>query len=104
MNRTQLIEAIADQSGVAKKDVEKVIVTAFEHVIPDTVLGGDDVTLSNFGTFRAIDIPEHEARNPQTGGTVTIEAYRSFRFRTSPQLKAYARGERDSLKKPGSNR
>ncbi|MFH1667823.1 MAG: HU family DNA-binding protein [Candidatus Komeilibacteria bacterium] len=52
MKKAQLIDKIANKSGLGKKDVERVL-DAFENVTIDTLLEKDEVTLTGFGTFSA---------------------------------------------------
>lgn len=50
MNRAKLIETIANQTGINKKEVEKVL-DSFEAVTMDELKNGNQVTLTGFGTF-----------------------------------------------------
>ena len=71
MNKTELIDSIADKTDQAKADVAKVLDALLE-TIEATVAGGDKVQLVGFGTFE----PQHRAartgRNPQTGEPLEI--------------------------------
>lgn len=51
MNKVELIEAVASKSEISKKDVEKVI-NAFTNVVADTLVDGDKVAITGFGTLR----------------------------------------------------
>jgi len=52
MNKAKLIETIASQTGIHKKDVEKVL-DSFEQTTMETLKNGGDVTLTGFGNFSA---------------------------------------------------
>ena len=71
MNKTELIDSIADKTDQAKADVTKVL-DALMETIEATVAGGDKVLLVGFGTFE----PQHRnarvGRNPQTGEPLEI--------------------------------
>ena len=71
MNKTELIDSIADKTDQAKADVAKVL-DALMETIETTVAGGDKVLLVGFGTFE----PQHRnarvGRNPQTGEPLEI--------------------------------
>ena len=71
MNKTELIDSIADKTGQTKADVAKVL-DALMETIEATVAGGDKVLLVGFGTFE----PQHRnarvGRNPQTGEPLEI--------------------------------
>ena len=67
MNKNDLIEKVAGETGLMKRDV-RAAVNATLGVISCTLEGGEKVTLVGFGTFRAVDRKARSGRNPQTGG------------------------------------
>lgn len=73
MNKSELIQALADKTGLTKVDTEKTLNALVETVI-DTVAEGQEVALIGFGTFKAAHRPAREGRNPATGATIQIEA------------------------------
>ena len=79
MNKTQLIEAVAKEADIKKKDAE-VAVNAVISSIENALISGDKVQLVGFGTFEVKERGERVGRNPQTGATITIPAskYPSF--------------------------
>jgi len=87
MNRKELIDAMAEKSGTSKKDAEKVL-SAFLETVTDELKGGGSVSLVGFGTFKAVDRPAREARNPQTGETIQIPARRVPTFKAGKGLKS----------------
>lgn len=71
MNRSQLIDAIQHQTGVARGDVAKVVSSLIDQV-EVAVHRGERVTLTGFGTFERRQRQSHNARNPRTGETVWV--------------------------------
>ena len=86
MNKTDLIAIAAEKTGMTKKDTERILNTAID-AITDSLVKGEKVQLSGFGTF---EIKEREARigrNPRTGEAVEIPATRVPDFKASKALK-----------------
>ena len=86
MNKTELIAAVAQNSGVNKKDAERVVNAAID-TITATLAAGEKVQLSGFGVF---EIKEREARvgrNPHTRQSIEIPATRVPTFKASKALK-----------------
>ena len=65
MNKTELIAAIADKAGIAKKDADKAL-TAFIETVTDELKAGGKVQLVGFGTFEVKERAERTGINPQT--------------------------------------
>jgi DNA-binding protein HU-beta len=73
MNKGELVDAIAEKSGVTKKEADTVLSTAIDTIV-GAVSKGDKVTLVGFGSFEKRKRKEREGRNPKTGETMTIAA------------------------------
>lgn len=86
MNKTELITAIADKSGIAKSDTEKAL-NAFVDIVTDALSDGDKVQLVGFGTFEIGKRAERTGRNPQTGEEITIPACKAPKFKAGKILK-----------------
>lgn len=86
MNKTELVSALAEKTGVAKKDVEAVVGNLSD-VVAGAVAKGDSVQLIGFGTFALSERAERKGRNPKTGEEITIPASRSVRFKAGKKLK-----------------
>ncbi|MDP9353542.1 MAG: HU family DNA-binding protein [Chloroflexota bacterium] len=80
--KTELIETVAQRTGLSKSDVGKVIEETFAE-IRRTVDGGETVALRGFGTFRISERAARKGRNPQTGEPIDIAASRSLAFKAS---------------------
>ena len=91
MNKNELIAAVAEATGVSKKDTDAVIKATFEK-ITETMVAGDKVQLIGFGTFEVKDVAAREGRNPQTGETIKIAASKKPAFSASKALKDSVNG------------
>ena len=86
MNKSELIQAIADEAELSKHDAAE-FVDAFISVVTQELKDGNDVTLVGFGVFHVSERAEHQGRNPKTGETLTIPATKKPRFRPGKPLK-----------------
>ena len=66
MNKTELIAAVAEKSGLTRKDSEKAVLAALE-TITETLKTGEKVQLVGFGAFETRARPAHKGHNPMTG-------------------------------------
>lgn len=69
MNRTELIAAMAEKSGLSKKDADAAL-KAFMETVTDQINAGEKVQLVGFGTFEKKIRPARMGRNPRTGDKV----------------------------------
>ncbi|MEM8925350.1 MAG: HU family DNA-binding protein [Actinomycetota bacterium] len=92
MNKTELIDKIAERAGVSKKDVGAVIDGLFVEVSHVVAKGDDKVTIPGFVSFEQVDRKARKGFNPQTGEPITIEASTAVKVTAGNKLKAYARG------------
>ena len=86
MNKTELIAAVAESAGLTKKDSERVINAAID-AITASLVEGEKVQLSGFGTFEAKDREARIGRNPHTKEAIDIPATRVPSFKASQALK-----------------
>lgn len=86
MNKTQLIEAVAEKSNLKKKDAE-VAVNAVVDSIVEALKAGDKVQLIGFGTFEVKGRGARTGRNPQTGETIKIAASKHPAFTAGKAFK-----------------
>ena len=86
MNKTDLIAVAAEQSGMSKKDTERVINAAIE-AITASLVKGEKVQVSGFGTFETKDREARVGRNPHTKEAIEIPATRVPGFKASKALK-----------------
>ena len=57
MNKTELISAMAEKAELSKKDAEKAL-TTFTNIVADTLVDGDKVFITGFGTFEVTERAE----------------------------------------------
>ena len=86
MNKTELVNVVADATNIAKKDVDAVV-NATIKAITDALKEGDKVALIGFGNFEVKATAEREGRNPKTGETITIAAAKHPAFTAGKALK-----------------
>lgn len=86
MNKTDLVNVVANATELTKKDVDAVI-SATVKAITDALKAGDKVQLIGFGTFEVKATAEREGRNPKTGETIKIAAAKKPAFSASKALK-----------------
>ena len=86
MNKTELISIASQNSGVAKKDTERVLNAALEAIV-EAMVSGDKVQLSGFGTFESKQREARVGRNPRTKEAIEIPATRVPAFKPSQTLK-----------------
>ncbi len=86
MNKTELIAAIAEKSGITKKDAERVLSATVE-TITAAMAKGDRVQLSGFGIFETKKREARTGRNPHTKETIQIAASTVPVFKASKTLK-----------------
>ena len=80
--KTELVEKVAQGTGLSKADVGKVLDEALAE-IRRTVDGGETVALRGFGTFRLSERSARKGRNPRTGEEIDIPASRNLAFKAS---------------------
>ena len=91
MNKTELIEAIAKESNLSKKDAEAAL-NAYTTVVTKALKKGDKVQLVGFGTFEVSERAAREGRNPRTGKSIKIKACKSPKFKAGKALKDLVNG------------
>jgi DNA-binding protein HU-beta len=85
MNKAQLIDAIAGDSGLTKADAKKAL-DAFIKVTGGALKGGDRVALVGFGSFGVSERSARTGRNPQTGAEIQIPAKKVVKFKAGSEL------------------
>lgn len=86
MNKSELIDAIADASELTKADAGRAL-DGFLGAVTGALSKGDSVALVGFGTFAVKDRAERKGRNPQTGAEITIKAAKIPSFKAGKTLK-----------------
>ena len=86
MNKTELINAVAEQAGLSKKDSEAAVNAALE-VITGALKDGDKVQLVGFGSFEVKKREARVGRNPRTKEAIDIPASKVPVFKPGKALK-----------------
>ncbi len=85
MNKSQLVDSVAEKSGISKADAKKAV-EAFVDSVKETLVAGDKLALIGFGTFSIQERAEREGRNPATGASMTIPAKKLVKFKAGAEL------------------
>jgi DNA-binding protein HU-beta len=91
MNKSELINAIVEQSNLSKADAGRSL-DALIKTIETTLKAGDSITLVGFGSFEVKERAERKGRNPQNGAEITIAATRVPSFKPGKGLKEAVNG------------
>lgn len=86
MNKTSLVEIVAQNTGLKKKDAEAAVNAVFGAISDDLATGGR-VQLAGFGGFKIREKAERKGRNPKTGAEIVIPASRNIVFTAGKSLK-----------------
>ena len=71
MNKTELINSVAEAAGLSKKDATKAVEAVFD-TIQSTLAKGEKVQLIGFGNFEVRERAARKGRNPQSGKKSTL--------------------------------
>jgi DNA-binding protein HU-beta len=85
MNKAELIDAMASQSGLTKADAKKAL-DAYIGATTEALKSGGRVSLVGFGSFSVTTREERKGRNPQTGKEITIPAKKVVKFKAGAEL------------------
>jgi len=86
VNKSQLIDAIAEAADLPKASAAKALEAVID-TVSNTLKGGEQVVLVGFGTFSVKERPARTGRNPQTGQPIEIAAARIPNFKAGKALK-----------------
>ena len=79
MNKTELIEKLAERTDASRAEAQRYF-EAFENVVTETRKGGGEVQITGFGKFYVQERKAREGTNPQTGEKMQIPASKSPAF------------------------
>jgi DNA-binding protein HU-beta len=86
MNKSELIEAIADSANLSRAQAAKAL-EGLIGALTSALQKGETVTLVGFGSFAVKERAERQGRNPQTGESIKIKAARTPSFKPGKVLK-----------------
>jgi DNA-binding protein HU-beta len=95
MNKTQLVDAIAGDTGLTKADAQAAV-DSFTGVVQEQLKKGDEVAITGFGKFSVTKRDARIGRNPQTGESLKIKASNAPKFAAGASLKAAVNAGRKS--------
>lgn len=93
MNKTDLIDAIAENAGISKKQSEAALKATLA-AISDALAKDEKVVLVGFGTFSTKERAARQGRNPSTGKTIKIPASKAPAFKAGKELKDIVNGKK----------
>ncbi|MDG1840983.1 MAG: HU family DNA-binding protein [Crocinitomicaceae bacterium] len=85
MNKAQLIDAMADNSGLSKADSKRAL-DGFISATTDALKKNDRISLVGFGSFSISARSARKGRNPKTGAVIQIAAKNSVKFKAGAEL------------------
>lgn len=86
MNRQEIITAIANDSGLTKRDTD-IFMNSFINVVSEALATGESVNIMGFGKFEVRERAAREGVNPRTGDKITINASKTPAFKAGKSLK-----------------
>ncbi len=86
MTKADLVEIVAREADMTKKDVEQLVEIIFDSIV-GTLNKGEKIELRGFGSFRVRERNARKGRNPKTGEPVEIPAKRVAYFKPGKDLK-----------------
>ena len=86
MNKTELVEAMVEKTGLSKKESESAI-KAFTEIVTEELKAGGKVQLVGFGTFEVSERVARTGKNPQTGEAIKIPASKAPKFKPGKAFK-----------------
>ncbi|MCD7949987.1 MAG: HU family DNA-binding protein [Erysipelotrichaceae bacterium] len=86
MNKKELIDTVAQKQDLTKKEAESLVNVVFD-TMTESLLSGDKVLISGFGTFKVNDRKARKGVSPKTKEPMIIPASRTVSFKPSNRLK-----------------
>ena len=86
MTKAELVEEVAKESDLTKKDAEVVVQTVLDS-ITEALQRGEGVELRGFGSFRIRSRSPRQGRNPKTGSNVSVPAKKVPHFKPGKDLR-----------------
>lgn len=86
MNKSELIEVLAERKGLSYKKAEEVVNTIFE-AMSNAMLNEDRIEIRGFGSFMVNHYKSYTGRNPKTGESIKVKPKRLPFFKVGKELK-----------------
>jgi DNA-binding protein HU-beta len=98
MNKTELVNAVAEKAGLKKVEAEAAVKSTIE-AISEELAGGGSVTLIGFGTFSVMERAARNGKNPRTGEEIKIPAKSVPKFKPGKALSESVNTKKKGKKK-----
>lgn len=85
MNKSELVNAMAEKSGLTKVDCKKALEAAIA-AVSEALKDGDKVSLVGFGSFSVVERAARQGVNPATGEAIEIAAKKNVKFKAGSEL------------------
>jgi len=93
MNKSELIEQIAEKTDMTKSDIDTAITGMFEVVASHVAKTDDKITIPGYISFQQTQRAARMGRNPRTGESMPIAASKGVKVSAGSKLKAAAKGK-----------
>ncbi len=104
MNKSELIESVAQKARLNRKTAEDVVNMVFDSMT-DAIVKGDRIEIRGFGSFAVKDYGSYVGRNPRTGESIKVQPKRLPFFKVGKELKERVDGKAEGAVQtpPSSN-
>ena len=86
MNKTELVNSVAEKAGISKKDADKAVAAVVDSIV-EALKAGDKVSLVVFGTFEVHERNARTGLNPRTKEKIEIPATKVPAFKAGATFK-----------------
>ncbi|MEE1018990.1 MAG: HU family DNA-binding protein [Acutalibacteraceae bacterium] len=86
MNKTELVNSVAEKAGISKKDADKAVAAVVDSIV-EALKAGDKVSLVGFGTFEVHERNARTGLNPRTKEKIEIPATKVPAFKAGATFK-----------------
>jgi len=93
MNKSELIDAVAKDSGLARRDAARALDSTLG-TVAKTLKKGGEVSITGFGKFSVAKRGARNGRNPATGAPLKIKASKTPKFAAGATLRATVSGKK----------
>lgn len=87
MNRSEMIDILAEKVGFSRKDIERIL-NEMNNITVETLAKGEKVAFSGFGSFEVRSRAAHTGRDPRTGEQIDVAETQTVAFRPGKVLKS----------------
>jgi integration host factor subunit beta len=91
MNKSELIEAIAQETNLSLKDASSIVATILD-TMTETLATGENIEIRGFGSFVIKEYESYQGRNPKTGEVINVPPKRLPFFKVGKELKGRVNG------------